>query len=336
MPFEEVKYNFPHEAKESEDSVEIELEPSSAETIDLKQSKAKPEAAEEAAEENAYEIVDDTPPEDRGRKPSTPPEEVTDDELENYSEKVANRIKHFSKGYHDERRAKEEAQRERQELERYARKLVEENQNLKTSVTKSRAAIVQQVQRMLTQEIDVAKRNYAAAYESGNTEQLMEAEEALSKARLRQSKVDAIKPSLQKEDNVVESKQSSEPAQQPARDPRADQWASENTWFGQDDEMTSFALGLHQKLLKQGVDPKSEAYYESINSRMREVFPGNFGEQREEPKKKSSNVAPATRSRAPSKVTLTKSQVAIAKKLGVPLDIYARQVADEMRKSNNG
>jgi hypothetical protein len=114
-------------------------------------------------------------------------------------------------------------------------------------------------------------------------------------------------------------------------------WQQANSWFGSDDEMTSFALGLHQKLVKQGVDPKSDDYYEKINSRMRQVFPEEFSfdesEQVEEkPRKKANVVAPATRSTAPKKIVLTQTQVAIAKRLGVPLELYAQKVAEEMRK----
>ena len=101
--------------------------------------------------------------------------------------------------------------------------------------------------------------------------------------------------------------------------------------------MTSFALGLHQKLVKQGVNPQSDDYYEKINSRMRELFPNEFDEgiedEPETPKRKSSNVvAPATRSTAPKKVRLTQTQVTLANRLGVPLELYAKKVAEEMGK----
>ena len=122
-------------------------------------------------------------------------------------------------------------------------------------------------------------------------------------------------------------------------DERASEWAQSNTWFGTDDEMTSFALGLHTKLVKAGVDPQSDQYYESINTRMREVFPDNFEDtdnspEEAQPRKQATVVAPATRSTAPKKVTLSRTQVSLAKRLGVPLDLYAKQVAEEMRKSN--
>ena len=141
-------------------------------------------------------------------------------------------------------------------------------------------------------------------------------------------------PALQEEETSV---QIPETAPSAPVDTKAEAWRQVNPWFGTDDEMTSFALGLHQKLVKSGVDPNSDEYYERINSRMRQVFPESFGEA-EEPEtktvRKSNVVAPATRSVAPKKITLTQTQVALAKRLGVPLTEYAKQVAEEMRKQS--
>jgi hypothetical protein len=338
MGFEKVEYSFPGGDDEGQD---IEIESSSAEPMQ------KP-AKKQDESDFEIEIVDDTPAADRNRKPSEPPEEVTDDELENYSEKVRKRIQHFSKGYHDERRAKEQAFRERQEMEAFARKLVEENKQLKGNVNKSQSAIVEQAKRAVTGEIEKAKQAYKDAYETGNADLLLDAQEKLTQARIRADKLNNFKlPSLQEEKSTVKTTsnfQNQAPVTAPApKRPEPDQkaisWANENTWFGQDDEMTSFALGLHNKLVKSGVDPKSDTYYENVNSRMREVFPDRFGETKTDggTSRRSSNVvAPATRSQSPKKVRLTQTQVAIAKKLGVPLDIYAKQVAEEIRKANNG
>ena len=224
MPFQKVEFEFPDEEDKKAD---IEIESSDAIEIDIsgKKPKAPPKKEEENNNDLEIEVVDDVPKSDRGRKPSTPPTEVTDEELEEYSEKVRNRIKHFSKGYHDERRAKEQATRERQELEKY-------------------------------------------------------------------------------------------------------------TWFGSDKEMTGYAMGLHEKLVSEGVDPSSDEYYETINSRMQTLFPNNFEgvEEKAKSKRQPNVVAPASRSASPKKVTLTQTQVAIAKRLGVPLELYAKKVAEEMRK----
>jgi len=337
MPFEKVEFDFPDEG---EDSVEIEVEGSSALEMDNKDSQ-KPAPAKEKAKDKGedsleIEVVDDVPKEDRGRKPSTPPEDVTDDELENYSEKVRQRIKHFSKGYHDERREKEQAFREREELERYARKLSEENNNLKGTVGKNQATLLEQAKRAIAGDLAAAKKAYKDAYEAGDSDALVLAQEQMNTAAIKADRVNNFKlPPLQPAETDV--KQQVEPQQPRKDDPKAAHWAADNPWFGSNDEMTSFALGLHTKLMKEGVDPKSDDYYGKINARMRKLFPEEFDVLEEEesappPRQKSNVVAPASRSVAPRKVRLTQTQVSLAKRLGVPLEVYARQVAEDMRK----
>ena len=329
MPFEKVEFDFPDPDKDED----LEIEGSSAETIDTSGKKK----VEEPSDDLDIEVVDDTPPEDRGRKPSEPPEDVTEEELEDYSEKVRKRIQHFSKGYHDERRAKEQALRERQELERLAQQLVEENKKLKGTVTKNQSVLLEQAKKQVAVELEQAKRAYKDAYESGNADALLEAQEKLTTAKLRSDKVENFKVTpLQEEENAVQTQVTEDISvpEQIRPDEKAVKWADANPWFGTDDEMTSFALGLHKKLVSTGVDPQSNEYYASIDARMRQVFPENFedAQTQEVRKSKQSNVvAPATRSTAPKKVKLTQTQVAIAKRLGVPLDQYAKQVADLMR-----
>jgi hypothetical protein len=287
-------------------------------------------------DEFEVEVVDDTPKADRNRKPSEPPEEVTDEELEDYSEKVRKRIQHFSKGYHDERRAKEAALREREELERYVKSVQEENDKLKGNVSKNQAALLDQAKKTAEAELKQAKTAYKDAYEAGDADAILTAQESLTGAKIKTDKLNNFKlPSLQEESNEVKTKE--QPiSTAPSVDPRAQDWAKKNTWFGTDDEMTSLALGLHNKLAKQGVDLQSDEYYEAIDTRMRQLFPDNFEEvaepEAEKPKKQANVVAPATRSVAPKKVKLNKTQVAIAKRLGVPIELYAQKVAEEMRK----
>ena len=332
MGFQPVEYSFPHE----EENDKVEIEGSSAIEIDLS-GKSKPEKEEPEPEVNEkevdIEVVDDTPKADRNRKASAPPEEVTDEELEDYSEKVRKRIQHFSKGYHDERRAKEQAHRERQELENFAKTLVDENNKLKGSVEKNQAALLEQAKKNSAIEILASKRAYKRAYEAGDSDKLLDAQEKLTNAKIKADKLADFKAEpLQESEVPVQIPQQS----QTVVDTKASNWASENSWFGDDDEMTAYAMGVHSKLVKQGVDTTSDDYYETINSRMRNTFPEEFGEN-EEPeakttKRQSNVVAPATRSTAPKKVRLTQTQVAIAKKLGVPLELYAKKVAEEMRK----
>tara|TARA_R110000796_G_scaffold19514_1_gene58500 strand:+ start:1531 stop:2538 length:1008 start_codon:yes stop_codon:yes gene_type:complete len=334
MGFQKVEYEFPSDDNEKDN---VEVEGSNAVEIDLS---GKPPKKERVEEDNAgevdIEIVDDTPKKDRGRKASDPPAEVTDEELEEYSEKVRKRIQHFSKGYHDERRAKEAALRERQELERVTQKLIDENKQLKGTVGKNQTVLLEQAKKNAGTAFESAKKSYKDAYESGDADAVVEAQDALTTAKLNVERVNNFRlPTLQGNETPVQNTVSDTSAPTVTTDERAQSWATQNTWFGTDDEMTSFALGLHNKLVKQGLDPKSDEYYENINSRMRQVFPNEFEDtepETEKPRRQSNVVAPATRSTSPKKVRLTQTQVNIAKRLGVPLELYAKQVAEEMRK----
>ena len=336
MPFQKVEFRFPDE---SEDSNEIEVESSSAIEIDIS-GKTSPEPKEGAAEvvedeEYEVEVFDDTPKADRNRKTAEPPTDVTDEELEGYSEKVRKRIQHFSKGYHDERRAKETALRERQELERLAQQLVDENKQLKGTVGKNQEILLEQAKRTAAGEAILAKRAYKEAYEAGDADKLVEAQEKLTNAKIKSDRLgNLVSPALQQEETPVQTEQIQEQFAPAPIDDRANDWAASNTWFGQDDEMTSFALGLHTKLVKEGVSPQSDDYYEKINSRMRQIFPDNFEDvgEPEQRKRQTNVVAPATRSTAPKKIRLTQTQVAVAKRLGLTPEQYAKQVAIDMRK----
>jgi hypothetical protein len=282
--------------------------------------------------ETEIEIVDDTPPKDRGRKPSDPPEDPTDEDLEGYSEKVRKRMSHLTKGYHDERRAKETAFREKEEAIRYAQQILEENKNLKGTVGKNQEVLLEQAKRATAGEVEQAKAKYKLAYESGDSDAVVAAQDDLTAAKIKADRINNFKlPTVQAPETEVQRQQTA-----PQVDEKAVNWQQRNSWFGSDDEMTSFALGLHQKLVKQGLDPRSDEYYEKINSRMRQVFPDEFDADEEveveKPRQRSNVVAPATRSTAPKKIVLTPTSVALAKRLGVPLEEYAKQVALGMRK----
>lgn len=286
------------------------------------------------------EVVDDTPPEDRGRKPSPPPEDATDEELEDYSEKVKKRIQHFSKGYHDERRAKESAVRERDEMARLTKQLYEEVQQLRSNNDRSQSVMLEQAKRQVANELEVAKRMFKDAHESGDSDALIAAQEALTAARIRADKVASFKPKpLQtNENNIQSSTIVSPPAQTPQQarsvDPKANEWRENNKWFGTDRGMTMYAMTYHEELINGGVDPSSDEYYEKIDSRMRKMFPEKFGSSEDDSNtsKPSTVVAPATRSTAPNKVRLTQTQVQLAKRLGVTPEQYAKEAAKLMRK----
>jgi hypothetical protein len=286
--------------------------------------------------EPEVEIVDDTPEEDRNRTPmAEPPKDVTDDELAKYDEGVQKRIKHFTKGYHEERRAKEAALREKDEAIRIAQAIVEENKKLKGSLNSNQTALIEQAKKNVANDLEEAKRKYKAAYESGDSDAMVAAQEELTDAKMKAQRISSFRPTpLQDQETNVQMRQPE--AEVPRPDEKALRWQEKNPWFGSDEEMTSFALGYHTKLIKSGVATNSDDYYEKLNSRLKQVFPDAFESEKTEdaptPPKKSNVVAPATRSTAPRKVVLTKSQVEIAKRLGVPLELYARKVAEEMRK----
>ena len=322
MPFEKVEFQFPDEQEKSEsktEEVKTEIE-----------DEGKPTAEVE------IEVVDDTPPEDRNKKPVEPPPEVTEDELTDYSDRVKKRIQHLSRGYHDERRKAEAAQREREEAIRYAQAQLEENRKLKESYDKAQAALLEQAKARTALELEQAKKAYKSAYESGDADQLVSAQEALTSAKIRADKVAAWKPALQPKETPV--KTAPEPAPAAQADPKAVAWQKANPWFGSDEEMTSLALGLHQKLVREGVNPQSDEYYDRINGRMRQLFPDQFDDPAPEPERprRTQVVAPATRSVTPQKVKLTGSQVSLAKRLGLTPEQYAKQVALEMMRSQNG
>lgn len=289
------------------------------------------------ADEDNIEIIDDTPEADRGRTPMVePPKELTDEELNKYDDGVRKRIQHFTKGYHEERRAKESAQREREEAIRAAQVIAEENKKLKGSLSQGQAALLEQAKQTVTHELADAERKYKQAYESGDTEALMAAQRELTNVTLKADKVNNFVPtSLQEEDFAVQTTQQQAPA---PVDHKFKAWESQNKWFGANRKMTAYAFALHEDLVQnERVSPASDDYYRRIDAEMRERFPDQFESEKStdaqtQRSPRSNVVAPATRSTAPKKVVLTKSQVEIAKRLGVPLELYARKVADEMRK----
>ena len=277
------------------------------------------------------EVVDDTPELDRGRKPADePPKEFSDDELETYNDSVKKRIKHFTKGYHDERRAKEAAFREREEALKLAQNVVEENKKLKGSLNQGQNALLEQAKKVVDNEIQTAKAKYKNAYELGDADALAEAQSELTAVSIKAERLQNFRPApLQEEKNEVQT-QVTQPVQ---LDRKAEDWKDKNRWFGSDRRMTSYALAIHEELTQdERMNPSSDEYYRRIDSEMRTRFPDAFESDTEvdaSPPPKKSIVAPATRSTASKKIVLTTSQVNIAKRLGVSLEDYARQVAKQ-------
>ena len=284
------------------------------------------------------QVEDDTPPEDRGRAPL--PKEVVDelekDDLEEYSEKVKKRLGQMKKVWHDERREKERAIREREEALRFAQTREQEIRQLKQRLGNGERAYVQEVTKAATNELNVAKERLKQAYEAGDSDKITDAQEALTDAKLRIKQYENFKPSLQEEESVVQQTQQFQvpPSTQPTIDPKAEAWKEKNAWFGTDEEMTALALGLHEKLVRSGIDPRSDDYYDRVNATMRKRFPDYFEEEQTQTKqeekpartKPANVVAPVTRSTAPRQIRLTSSQVALAKRLGLSNEQYAKEL----------
>ena len=317
-------------------------------SIEKEEFKFPDEVAQEAPAEKAeaepefqVQVEDDTPPEDRGRKPL--PKEVVDelekDDLEEYSEKVKKRLSQMKKVWHDERREKERAFREKEEALRFAQLREQEIRQLKHRLGNGEKAYLQEVTKAATNDLATAKERLKQAYEAGDAEKITDAQEALTEAKFKIKQYENFRPSLQEEDTGVQQTQQYQvpPAPQPVIDPKAEAWKEKNPWFGTDEEMTALALGLHEKLVRSGIDPRSDEYYDRVNTTMKKRFPEAFEDAEEErtqtkeaekpARTKPANVvAPVTRSSAPRQIRLTPTQVALAKKLGLSNEQYAREL----------
>ena len=280
------------------------------------------------------EVEDDTPEADRGRYPASPETvkklEVEVNELDQYSEDAKKKIITMKRIWNDERRRAESAEREREAAISATKKLLEENKRIKQMLTTGEKEYVSAVKNSSEMQLEMAKKAYKEAYDMGDSDKLAEAQQEMVKASLNLDKVNNFKLTTLQEDNYDVKIQHNDPVTPPPDD-RVMEWQAENPWFGQDEEMTASALGLHEKLKRQGVKIGSEEYYAQLDKTMRKRFPENFEETEAEPKdepkaKPKSIVAPATRSTAPKKVKLTTTQVALAKKLGLTPEQYVREL----------
>ena len=283
-------------------------------------------------EDNTPEIdvEDDTPEEDRGREPM--PKEVVEeleaDELEEYSEKVKTRLKQMKKVWHDERREKERLQREQNEALAAAQRLLDENRKLKATLSEGEQTLVGSFKQAAEYEAEAARRAYREAYEVGDTDKILEAQEKLNAASYKLQQLNSYQPALQATEYAVE--QPVQTPQIPQPDTKTLAWQERNTWYGTDPEMTASALGLHQKLVNER-GPQyvgSDEYWTTIDKTMRRRFPDYFGEEAAPSResKPAPVVAPASRSRSPKKIVLKQSQLTIAKKLGLTPEQYAREL----------
>jgi len=287
------------------------------------------------------EIEDDTPPEDRDR-PRMPQEivdELEADELEDYSDKVKTRLKQLKKVYHDERREKEKAIREQQEAVAAAQRFYQENSRLRSTLSQGEQSLVSSYTQTVNMEQEAARRAYKEAYETGDSDKLIEAQEQLTAANYRLEQLRNYRPTLQAEPEQVQPQQVAD--QQPRLDPKTVAWQERNTWWGTNTEMTAAALGLHQKLQQQNGEQYvgSDEYWRTIDTTMKRRFPEYYGDETSGDKpsrsgvKPSTVVAPASRSTSSRKIVLKQSQVALAKKLGLTNEQYAREMM-KLEKNN--
>ena len=320
--FEKEDFKFPHEAEDKGKPVDTESE------LDISIE----------GDDVEIEIKDDTPLKDRGVEPV--PEDMrqeleTLDASQEYSKNVKEKFKQYKKVWNDERRAKETALREQQEALNLAQKILDENKKLKEMLQYGEKELISTYQSSAEMEIDKAKRNYKEAYDSGDSDKLLEAQEELMKAQLKLDKAQNFKPTVQISENDVkiQTKQSQQPAQ---LDPKVAEWVSENQWFVDPNKraMRKYAEGVHEELEEtygRGFVGTDE-YYKRIDTEVKRRFPEEFddtqNDEEEKPQrtaKLSTVVAPAKRSTSSKKIVLSKSQVALAKKLGLTPEQYARE-----------
>jgi hypothetical protein len=285
------------------------------------------------------QVEDDTPEEDRNRAP-LPAEMVQDleqDELEEYSDKVKTRLKQMKKVWHDERREKERAFREQQEAIAFAQKVLEENKRLKSTLSEGEKSYIDTAKNAAALELEMAKRAYKEAYDSGDSDQIVEAQEKLNAASYKIQQVNSFRPTLQPQENDVQIPQQA-PQQAVEFDRKTKAWLDKNSWYGRDPEMTALALGFHQKLEREEGNQYvgSDDYWRRVDETMRRRFPEYFGDeektsdgggkpvQRTETKS-ATVVAPASRSTSSKRVVLKASELAIAKKFGLTPEQYAKE-----------
>jgi hypothetical protein len=311
-------YKFPHEVEEEQGKPEADFD------IDI-----------DAEGDVDIQIEDDTPEADRRARPlDKEVEDPTEEEIENYTQGAQNRIKQLTHARHDERRAKEAISREKEELERMTAAILEENRKLKEYVKSGEVTYAETLQAKAEAEMEMARRKYKEAQESYDSDAMLEAQENLTDAKMKLESAKNFRPTpLQTENSAVQIQSSSQEA--PRLDDKTLRWQAKNQWFGSPgyEEMTAFALGLHQKLVATGVDPRSDDYFARVDGRLKQVFPELLGisesaDRKAEPVKKPATVvASSSRSTGAKKVVkLTTTQQKLAEKFGLSHKQYAQEV----------
>jgi hypothetical protein len=318
--YEKEQFKFPDELEKETPQVEVEVEP----MVEI-------------------EVIDDRPEEDQ--KNSTPlPEsivqDIEDDDLEQYSKEAKQRLLQMKKLINDERRAKEQAVREQQEAVRVAQSLVEKTKTLQSRLTEGEKVYVSNAKEGADRQLDLARLAFKEAYDSGDSDRLMEAQEKLTQAQFKIQQIESYRP--QYDENALQTAQNElkipEQSQPQRLDPKTQAWLDKNSWYGVDDDMSFLAMGIHRRLERDGVPTGSDHYWSSIDTEMKKRFPekfsGNSAETKDSVKKPSTVVAPATRSTSPKKIRLTQTQLALAKKFKLSPEQYAMELTK--LESQNG
>jgi hypothetical protein len=306
--------------------------------------------AQNPENEIEVEIVDDTPEEDRKNAVPMPKEivkELDNDDLESFAGEAKTKLMQMKKVYNDERRRAEAAEKEQAEAIALAKAILEENKKLKSKLTVGEQNLVTNVKQNIGHELLAAKQAYKDAYDSGDSDRLVDAQEKLTEVKLKAQQIEQYKPeyseeALQEQENEVKIQQ------QPQRlDSKTQSWLDKNKWYGVDDDMSYLAHGVHRRLEREGVPIGSDHYWTTIDEEVKKRFPEKFGESEEiknSPEAETKNsaksnrpatvVAPATRSTSPKRVTLSLRQQALAKKLNLTNEQYAYELTK--LESQNG
>ena len=299
--------------------------------------------AEDAVEKDEIEIVEEeeqkleaeseSESESESEESSSEQSAGKEEELENYSKSVQNRISKLTQRYREEESQRKAA------LE-FAEAVKKQNEELKNRLDKLDQSYVGEFGSRIESQINAAKQAFQTAHDEGDAEAMFEAQKNLSRLALDEAQLGQARKRQEEEQQAREAMASAPPVQQAAPapraapDPKAESWAQKNDWFGTDQTMTYAAFGVHRQLIEdEGFDPTSDEYYTELDSRIRKEFPHKFKETKRGEAGPRVASAESTASRAPSgkgrrTVKLTPSQISIAKRLNVPLEEYAKYVKE--------
>jgi hypothetical protein len=298
-----------------------------------------PETQDVVEEAFEIEVSDETSgPEEIIKKSAEDTDGSSDDAIDKYSAGVQKRIDTLTKQYRNEERAKQDATQLQEEALRYAKQIKEENAKLRKTIEQGEETLIGQAKGRIEAQLDKAKTAYKAAYESGDSDALLAAQEQLTGLQVEADKVNNYRPApIRTPPQVPQQAQPAAQANQP--DPKALEWGKKNTWFENPEtpEMTGFAYGVHQRLVQSGIDPRSDSYYSEIDKAVRKVFPDKFdaGQIEEEaPQRQVGSVvaAPSRTTKKPRTVRLTSTQASLAKRLGVSNEQYVAQMLKDQSK----